>query len=192
MEKILNVAQYIIDSYKRITDEDIDELKLHKLLYFSQRESLAVMGTPLFEENLEGWVHGPVSPSVRSHFELGIGITVSTDNLSDTSKTIVDSVMNRYCQFASWKLRELSHNEVSWINSRNGLLPNERGNNILSIDDIRKDSEKVDIPNELFDISLEPYSSHDPFYDEENIIQLKKSIAEMEKHGGNIHEVLND
>lgn len=149
MKIILNVAQYIIDSYKRITNEDIDELKLHKLLYFSQRECLAVMGTPLFEEDLEGWVHGPVSPLVRSHFEFGIGITVNTDDLSDTNKIIVNSVMDEYCQFASWKLRELSHNENSWINSRSGLLPNERGNNILSIEDIRKDSEKVEVSNEL-------------------------------------------
>ena len=35
--------------------------------------------------------------------------------------------------------------------------------------------------------------SADPFYSEENLSRLKKSIAQMEKTGGTIHEVdLND
>mgnify|MGYP000980730811 CR=1 FL=1 len=38
MEKIINVAQYIFNEYKRVTGEVIDEMKLQKLLYFSQRE----------------------------------------------------------------------------------------------------------------------------------------------------------
>ena len=37
MEKIINVAQFIFEEYKKITKEIIDEMKLHKLLYFSQR-----------------------------------------------------------------------------------------------------------------------------------------------------------
>ena len=35
MEKIINVAQYIFTEYRRITGEVIDEMKLHKLLYFA-------------------------------------------------------------------------------------------------------------------------------------------------------------
>ena len=32
MEKIINVAQYIFNEYKRVTEEIIDEMKLQKLL----------------------------------------------------------------------------------------------------------------------------------------------------------------
>ena len=32
MEKIINVAQYIFNEYKRVTGEIIDEMKLQKLL----------------------------------------------------------------------------------------------------------------------------------------------------------------
>ena len=42
MERVLDVAQYIMDEYKKMTGETIDEMKLHKLLYFSQRECLAL------------------------------------------------------------------------------------------------------------------------------------------------------
>jgi len=39
----VNVAKYVFEHYKRITGEIIDEMKLHKLLYFAQRESLAIV-----------------------------------------------------------------------------------------------------------------------------------------------------
>ena len=67
MENVLNVAQYIYDEYKRETGEKIDELKLQKLIYFCQRESFAIKGVQLFNDSLEGWVHGPVSPIVRMY-----------------------------------------------------------------------------------------------------------------------------
>lgn len=35
MERIIDVAQYIYDEYKRQSGEVIDEMKLHKLLYFA-------------------------------------------------------------------------------------------------------------------------------------------------------------
>lgn len=63
-EKILDVAQYIYDEYKRQSGENIDEMKLRKLLYFTQRESLAITNEPLFVENFEGWKYGPVSKEV--------------------------------------------------------------------------------------------------------------------------------
>ncbi len=43
-------------------------MKLHKLLYFAQRESLAITNEPLFEENFEGWKYGSVSREVRTHY----------------------------------------------------------------------------------------------------------------------------
>ncbi|MGN0461018.1 MAG: Panacea domain-containing protein [Ruminococcus sp.] len=193
MANVLDVAQYIIDSYKQRTNEDIDELKLHKLLYFCQRESLALTDSPLFEEELQGWVHGPVSTDVRSHFEQGIGITVATHSLSEKEKVVVDTVMNEYCEYASWKLRELSHNEISWINSRKGLRSSDRGCIPLSLDDIRKDAEKVEINDDLFNLLFEPGNINpDPFYSSENISRLEHSISQMELKGGTIHEVLND
>lgn len=53
MEKALDVAQYIFLEYKKISGKVIDEMKLHKLLYLTQRESLAVTGEPMFAEEFE-------------------------------------------------------------------------------------------------------------------------------------------
>lgn len=65
-EKIINVAQYIYEEYKKMSGSVIDEMKLHKFLYLTQRESLAITGQPLFEEAFEGWKYGPVCREVRS------------------------------------------------------------------------------------------------------------------------------
>lgn len=46
-------------------------------------------------------------------------------------------------ELASWKLSQLSHNEISWQNSIKGLSEGENGDAVLLIDDIKKDAEKV-------------------------------------------------
>lgn len=50
--------------YKEISNgKNLEEMKLHKLLYFVQRESLAITGNPLFAEPFEGWILESVSVS---------------------------------------------------------------------------------------------------------------------------------
>ena len=155
MENILDVAQFLFDGYQRMSGERIDEMKLHKLLYFSQRESFAVTGKPLFEETLHGWKYGPVSPLVRGYLS-DDGIVVDTAPVSDESAYLLNNVLAQYGTVASWKLSELSHEELSWKNARRGLAPNQKGNRALALDDIRKDAEKV-----------RPYDSvWDMYYDE--------------------------
>ena len=143
MSKILDVAQYICAYYRELSNEPIDEMKLHKLLYFAQREKLALLDEPLFTEELQGWIHGPVSPCVRANFERAEGIVVATSQISDEEKYIINNVMHQYCSLASWKLRELSHQEISWQKSRKGLGLNDRGNQPLLLEDIREDAKKV-------------------------------------------------
>ena len=68
MERIIDVAQYIYTEYKRQSGETIDEMKLHKLLYLVQRESIAITGEPMFAECFEGWKYGPVCREVRMNY----------------------------------------------------------------------------------------------------------------------------
>lgn len=143
MQSIINVAQYVYDRYKQETGDNLDEMKLHKLLYFAQRESLAITDEPLFKEEMQGWIHGPVSPLVRSLFSSDIGIMMNTDDVDPATKRIVNNVISEFGHYASWKLRDLFHQELSWKNSRRGLLSKDRGSREISIDDIKEDSKKV-------------------------------------------------
>lgn len=156
MERILDVAQFIFDEYQRVSGERIDEMKLHKLLYLSQRESFAILGQPLFRENMEGWKYGPVSVDVRMRFGKD-GIEADTQEVDLNSIYILKNVILEYGQIASWKLSELTHRETSWLNARKGLTPDESGNQVLLLDDIRKDAEKVRPYDHVWDMYYDEF-----------------------------------
>lgn len=156
MEKVVNVAQYFFEMYKELTGEVVDEMKLHKLLYFAQRESLAITNTPLFKENFEGWKYGPVCKEVRNCYTKDGMYGTDIEEISTESMYIANNILEQYGAYESWKLSQLSHKEISWINSREGLSDGQNGNREMKIEDIRKDSEKV-----------RPYDSvWDMYYDE--------------------------
>ena len=161
MEKILNVAEYIFKEYYRVTGELIDEMKLQKLLYFSQRETLAILNKPLFNEEFEGWKYGPISREVRTVFTKD-GINTDTEDIKSENKYIINNVILEYGSLASWKLSVISHKEVSWLNSRKDLKDGENGDRKIKLEDIREDAKKVRPYDHVWDM----------YYDEfEDVIQ---------------------
>ena len=107
----LNVASYIIDNW---SDKfKITNLKLNKLVYYSQVESLRKYNQPLFDDIIEAWQYGPVEPVVYHAFS-SYGrncIRKSTGSaiLDETSKNLIDSVMNRLGMLSAFDLVTLSH-----------------------------------------------------------------------------------
>lgn len=156
MERIVDVAQYIYEEYKRQSGEVIDEMKLHKLLYFVQRESLAITNAPMFKEEFEGWKYGPVSEKVRRCYTPDGMYAEKIREISTESAYIAKNIILQYGSMASWKLSQISHKELSWINSRKGIPEGVNGNVILALEDIRKDAEKVRLYDPVWDM----------FYDE--------------------------
>jgi uncharacterized phage-associated protein len=156
MEKIINVAQYIFTEYKKITGEVIDEMKLHKLLYFSQRESFAILNKQMFEGDFEGWKYGPVCKEIRNSITQD-GILDYDADISDENKYIINNVILEYGSLASWKLSELSHKEKSWKNARKGLKDGENGNRKLNIEDIKADSQKVRPYDHVWDMYYDEF-----------------------------------
>lgn len=107
----LNVANYIIDNW---SDKfEITNLKLNKLVYYSQVESLRKYNHPLFDDIIEAWQHGPVEPAVyrafssngRSRILKSTGLAI----LDETSEKLVDSVMDRLGMLSAFDLVTLSH-----------------------------------------------------------------------------------
>lgn len=162
MEHVLDVAAYVCGRFYETTGKRIDEMKLHKLLYLSQREMLSVTDEPLFEESLEGWKYGPVSPLVRGHFDDG-AINAKTGEISDPARYIVNNVLDEYADIPAVELSAMTHKEVSWINAREGLRPNENGCRALSVDDIRKDAEKVRSYDHIWDMYVDEFDDAEDF-----------------------------
>lgn len=160
MENVLNVAQYIFDEYKRQAKTSIDEMKLHKLLYFAQREAFAITGKQLFDGEFRGWKYGPVCCEIRNAFSPD-GIVVDTSPVSDECAYIVNNVVQEYGSIASWKLSELSHKEISWKNARKGLTAEQNGNNLISISDIQEDAKKVRPYDHVWDMYYDEFEDYE-------------------------------
>lgn len=153
MERIIDVAQYIYDEYKRQSGEIIDEMKLHKLLW----ESLAITNMLLFEENFEGWRYGPVSRGVRMYYTVDGMYCKDIRRLSAEGAYIAKNVILQYGALASWKLSQISHNEISWRNSQKGLAEDENGDVLLLIDNIRKDAKKIRPYDAIYDVYYDEF-----------------------------------
>ena len=48
MTQTLAVAKYLNDLHVKKHGCTMDQMKMHKMMYFSQRESLMISGSPLF------------------------------------------------------------------------------------------------------------------------------------------------
>lgn len=160
MDRIIDVAAYIIRRYVELTGDrlDNDEMKLHKLLYFTQREAFAILGRPAFAGELEGWKFGPVSREVREYFVNG-EIVAEINDISDETQYIASNVILEYGSLASWKLSELSHRDSSWKNSRRGLADGENGRNPISLEDIKADASKVRPYDHVWDMYYDEFET---------------------------------
>ena len=127
-------------TYKNRFRRTMDEMKMHKLMYFLQRESLLMNNSPLFSEAFYGWVYGPVLKSVREEYKGCKPYNSPADPLKKEEQDLVDSVLSRYGNLSSWELSTLSHNEYSWKKSRQGLALDERGDRMLKLEAMKVDA----------------------------------------------------
>lgn len=133
MENVLVVAKTLYQEYFNKLHKKMDEMKMHKLMYFIQRESLMYNNDILFNEDFLGWKFGPVLLSIRNEYKKLYPFNDINGTVSDNAKKIIDSVLTRYGSLSSWKLSTLSHDEFSWKRSRDNLKASDNGNVKLNI-----------------------------------------------------------
>lgn len=123
------MSHYALDIAKKIihcTDVEkgdiISNLKLQKMLYYMQAYWLAIFKKPLFEEEIEAWMYGPVVPSVYDHFKKFGSSAIMPENVDEPvflnfdndEKDLFNNVIEEYGQFSAVKLMEMTHNETPW------------------------------------------------------------------------------
>lgn len=160
MERVLDVAQYIFDEYKKRSGTSVDEMKLHKLLYLTQRETYALTNAPMFNEPFYGWKYGPVCKIVRSNFTAD-GILNSNDHISKESAYIVNNIIEQYGFIESWALSRLTHRETSWQKSRVGLSFQENGDREIPLEDIAEDAKKIRPYDAIWDMYYDEFEDWD-------------------------------
>ena len=138
--KALDIAKKLI--FKAQNDEPnggekLTNLKLQKLLYYQQGFHLAVFGTPLFNEDVEAWMYGPVVPDVYNEYssygssslpEMEDAIT-----LTDDEEELFNEVYDAYRDFSAIGLMNRTHKEKPWTS----VSPHDRGT-VISQESMRE------------------------------------------------------
>jgi uncharacterized phage-associated protein len=120
MTSIIDVAAYILQRCGSMTT-----MKLQKLAFYSQAESLAHSGRPLFPEDFQAWRGGPVSVELyvrhRGMFLIREGALTGTKELTDQEKRLIDSVCSSLAGLTGNQLSSRTHGEDPWREARAGL-----------------------------------------------------------------------
>lgn len=142
MVSVFDVAAYIIKQQGSVTT-----WKLQKLVYYSQAWSLVWDEKPLFPEEIQAWINGPVCPALyekhKGKFEIA-GISSGNPlNLNKYQKETVDAVLDLYGPHPSHWLSNLTHMEPPWKNARQGLSMRERGSSVITHDSMAEYYESI-------------------------------------------------
>lgn len=120
MYSALDISRYFLHLADPDCGEGITNLKLQKLCYYAQGFYLAINNKPLFSESIEAWQHGPVVPVLyheyKKHGNMNIDPPEMDFNIYPKEiRDFLSEVYDTYGQFSAWKLRDLTHNEIPWI-----------------------------------------------------------------------------
>ena len=150
MVTIQQISDYVIFKSKFEGNSDLSNLKLQKLLYYIQAWHLAFNeGQPLFKENFEAWIHGPVNREIYNLYkdtkylysEMGLEDMQEPNIdaiLSNDIKNHVNNILDSYAKFTATELEIMTHQETPWLEARSGVPTNERCNNEIKNDTMHR------------------------------------------------------
>jgi uncharacterized phage-associated protein len=119
----VDVAKYVLTSANP-EDNDLSNLKLQKLCYYAQGLCAAMRGgTPLFQEKICAWDHGPVVEKLYHEYKPYRAAPIPAPTSFDKSKIdkadqiALDDIIEYFGQFSAWKLRNMTHEERPWADA---------------------------------------------------------------------------
>jgi uncharacterized phage-associated protein len=129
------------------------QLKLQKLIYYTEGWHLAYFEHPLIDENFEAWVHGPVVRSLWDYYK-GRGNYFTewslkpeyVERIRNYFKQLLHSeqlelirdVLKEYGDKSAYHLESLSHSEAPWREARNGYPQSEHSEAIISKETMKR------------------------------------------------------
>jgi uncharacterized phage-associated protein len=117
--------------------DPISNLKLQKLLYYSQAWYLAFFKKPLFDEEIQAWVHGPVVPRVFSRYRVCRWSPIPAGDTVGVSEQVgrhIEEIWKAYGKFSAYELERLTHSEKPWKDARGNLPPDASSHNVITKD----------------------------------------------------------
>lgn len=143
----IKLSKYVINYVSKFKD-DMSHLKLQKLLYYIEAWHLVSFDEPLFKEDFQAWVHGPVIREVFDHYKDKsilnnllpkevVDYNID-DYLSEEQIEVINDVLDEYGRRSPYYLECLTHEERPWKKARRGYGISERCEEIISKATMRK------------------------------------------------------
>jgi uncharacterized phage-associated protein len=140
----LTAARYfIIKAYEESMEAEITNMKVQKLLYYSQCLHLALYDEPLFEEEIQAWRYGPVCPKAYrfySYFEenqLPIPSKEILSEISDEIKNLLEEVWQYFGSYHAYYLSNMTHGEFPWKKARKNLSSQASSTEAIILEDMK-------------------------------------------------------
>jgi len=153
---ILDVAHLVVlaASQKGI---GVTPLKLQKLLYYLQAWNLVFFNNPIFQDEPEAWVNGPVyrkvydhyrdyqmyefikiSPEEKQHIDERVVEIVRAIGFDASQQELFDEIISKYGKMASADLGLRTHSEDPWKDARKGLGIFDYSTNVITHESMAK------------------------------------------------------
>ncbi|MBW2062839.1 MAG: SocA family protein [Deltaproteobacteria bacterium] len=142
MPTVYDVADYFLWKASE-TGELLTNLKLQKLVFYAQAFHLAVFDKPLFQDDFEAWVYGPVCPTLyREYKEFGWNPicrdSINKLNFTPDAEELLEEISDLFLGESAYNLQRRTHREDPWANARQGLPPDTPSHNIISKETMKK------------------------------------------------------
>jgi uncharacterized phage-associated protein len=135
MHKASTISDFFI-AFSHEHGDPLSNLKLQKLLYYAQAWHLAIFDQPLFGEQIEAWIHGPVVVPEYHRFKgwawQPIAENPEAPKMDETVEQHLNEVMDVYGGMTAYQLEQLTHTEAPWIDARKGVPADEPSNAVIS------------------------------------------------------------
>jgi len=123
------------------TGSYLSNLKLQKLVYYAQAWYLAIYEQPLFDEDFEAWIHGPVIPALYQKYKSfgwkPILKDIEPPPFSQEIQDFLKELTEVYFGSDAFELEQMTHREDPWIKARGNLPLDVPSNAIISKESMR-------------------------------------------------------
>ena len=129
MVNCLEIANYfILKAYEEGREATMTNMKVQKLLYYSQSLHLALFDSLLFSEPIQAWRYGPVCPPAYhfySQFEAEQLPIPQKDvvlkSFTEEIQLVLEEVWDYFGIHHAYTLSDMTHLEFPWKKARQGL-----------------------------------------------------------------------
>lgn len=144
MTDCLDIARYFIaKAYEDGREAEMTNMKVQKLLYYTQSLHLALFNEPLFDQEIQAWRYGPVCPPAYRYYsefearQLPVPNRNDLEQISKEQLELLEEVWMFFGEYHAWSLSGMTHAEFPWRKARKGLPPEASSEEPILLKDMK-------------------------------------------------------